>query len=201
VKQSTLKRETFKSPFFYSYFITDPKEFGNTTATLKRSLENSFLKHQIDMICFRDKESKNIEKLAKTTLEISRKKNISKILINSNIELAIKLGFDGVHLTSQQFDKIEFAKQNNLFTIISTHTEDEIISAKEKGCNGITYSPIFFKENKGEPKGIENLTKIVEKYQDENFYVIALGGIITNNHLKLIKQTNANGFASIRYFK
>ena len=60
------------SPFFYSYLITDPKEYGNTNDTLKQSLIKSFSNHKIDMLCFRDKETSNIEPLAKTTLEVSK---------------------------------------------------------------------------------------------------------------------------------
>jgi len=187
-------------PFFFNYFITDPIEFGDTVTTLSNSLENSFSKHTVDMICFRDKLSQDIELLAQTTLNIAKTYN-TKALINSDINLALKLHFDGVHLTSTQFDKIEYAKQNKLFTIISCHTKEEIALAKEKGCDAVTYSPIFFKENKGEPKGIKNLETIVNEYQDKNFMIIALGGIITKEHIKEIKSTNANGFASIRYFK
>ncbi|MEA3288810.1 MAG: thiamine phosphate synthase, partial [Campylobacterota bacterium] len=86
-------------PFFFtSYFITDPDEFGSTVQELNKTLKNSFSKHNISMVCFRDKKSEDIELLAKTTLDISKKFNIPKVLINGNIELAVKLGFDGVHL-------------------------------------------------------------------------------------------------------
>jgi len=44
------------------------------------------------------------------------------------------------------------------------------------------------------------LKYIIDKYQDNNFQIIALGGIIDNNHIKSIKETKAYGFASIRYF-
>ena len=81
------------------------------------------------------------------------------------------------------------------------HTEQEVQKAKELNVNAITYSPIFFKELKGEPKGIKNLIHIVNKYQDNNFDIFALGGIITNDHVKNVIQTKAKGFASIRYFK
>jgi thiamine-phosphate pyrophosphorylase len=108
--------------------------------------------------------------------------------------------FDGVHLTSQQSNQIAYAKQNNLYTIISCHNEEEILKAKYEGANAITYSPIFYKEDKDHPKGCENLKKIIEKYQDKNFRIIALGGIINNTQIGQVKNTNCAGFASIRYF-
>lgn len=198
------KRKSENSSFFYSYLITDPIVYGNKTKLLKDSLIKSFKSHHIDMVCFRDKETKdidNIEALAKVSLEVSKTFNIKKTLINSNINLALKLGFDGVHLTSTQFDKIAKAKKNNLFTIISCHTEDEIKKAKKSGANAVTYSPIFYKENKGTPKGCKKLKEIVNKYQDDTFFIIALGGIVKKEHIKEVKSTDAKGFASIRYFK
>ena len=72
--------------------------------------------------------------------------------------------------------------------------------AKKYGANAVTYSPIFYKENKGEPKGIEELSKMVNAYQDNSFSVIALGGIIDEEHISGVKSTYASGFASIRYF-
>lgn len=195
------KRESQSSSFFYSYLITDPVEYGDTPKKLENSLSKSFLKHKIDIVCFRDKTSKDIESLAKTCLETSKKFNIEKVLINGNIGLALKLGFDGVHLTSTQFNQIKKAKTNNLFTIISTHKEDEIKLAKDHGANAVTYSPVFYKENKGNPKGCDNLKEMVHKYQDDNFSIIALGGIIGDKEVDEIKKTDAKGFASIRYFK
>lgn len=195
------KREVSSPSFFYSYLITDPFEYGDTPLALEKSLEKSFLKYKIDIVCFRDKSSKDIEPLAKKTLEISNKHLIKKILINGNIDLALKLGFNGVHLTSSQFKEIKKAKDLKLFTMISTHTEDEINLAKNLGADGVTYSPIFYKKDKGDPKGCEELKRIVQKYQDKDFFIIALGGIISDEQINQIKKTDAKGFASIRYFK
>lgn len=199
-KNKTIKEAFKKSPFFISYLITDPLEYGKSIEKFTTTLTNTLSKYKVDILCFRDKETLNIEELAKTCLTISKQFNIKKVLINSNIDLAIKLGFDGVHLTSLQFDKIQVSKQKSLFTIISCHTEDEVNIAKINGADCITYSPIFYKENKGLPKGIKKLTNIVEKYQTSQFNIIALGGIIDENHLEKIKKTNSAGFASIRYF-
>lgn len=201
-KDTTLERESFGSPFFYSYCITDPDEFGSEPITLSNSINSACQNYHIDIICFRDKISNTKQKLqlAKTCLEVSRKNNISKVLCNGDMEIALKLGFDGVHLTSTQFDQIIKAKENNLFTMISCHNEEEVIKAKQMGADAITFSPIFFKENKGQPKGIEELKRIVSLYQTDHFQIFALGGIITQTHINQVKSTNTSGFASIRYF-
>ncbi|MEA2049575.1 MAG: thiamine phosphate synthase [Campylobacterota bacterium] len=190
-----------KSFFFSQYLITDPIEYGDDIYSLEKNLSNSFQNYNIDMICFRDKISTSIEDLAKRTIEISRKFNINKVLINSNIDLAIKLKFDGVHLKSNQFDDIKYAKENNLYVIISCHNKIDIEKAKSLKCDAVTYSPIFYKKDKGKPKGLDDLSKMVEIYQDEYFKIIALGGIISNFQVEQIKTTKVSGFASIRYFK
>jgi len=194
------KKEAFiKLPFFISYFITDPIEFGIDLELFKKNIESAIKLSKIDIICFRDKISQDKLPYAKIVLALANKYKIIPI-INSDIDLALKLGFCGVHLTSTQFDKISLAKNKNLFVVISCHTEEEVQLAKNLKADMVTYSPIFYKENKGDPKGIDDLSKVVRKYQDNNFFIIALGGIITNTHIKQIQSTNARGFASIRFF-
>lgn len=206
MKDNNLKLEKgsyLNSPFFINYFITDPIMYDNNSDNIeqfKKNLKYSLDNYNIDIICFRDKENKNTTKLAQIFLEISKKYKISKILINRDIKKAINLGFDGIHLTSNQFQDIEIAKKNNLYTIISCHTEDEIILAKNNNIYAITYSPIFFKKNKGVPKGIKELSNIISKYQTDKFKIIGLGGIVSKNEVLEIENTKAYGFASIRYF-
>jgi thiamine-phosphate pyrophosphorylase len=180
-----------------NYLITDPKYYTNDPIIFSSILEKVLKYKTISMACFRDKISPNAKELASIFLRICKKYNIEKILINSNISLAKDLGFDGVHLTSLQFDKINELNINNLFSIISCHNEDEIKLAIKYNANMITYSPIFDTPNKGNPKGIKQLDSIVKKY---NIPIIALGGIINDNHIKFISKTNVKGFASIRYF-
>ena len=181
-----------------SYLITDPNYFSNNPEKFEEKLITVLKNHKIDFACFRDKSSQNIEELAKIFLEICKEFKIENILINSNISLAIKLGFDGVHLNSQQFDKIQNAKKSNLITIISCHTLKELENAMKKNIDFVTYSPIFDTPNKGESKGVEQLNEVVEKFP--NLKIFALGGIIKDKQIKDIEKTKAYGFASIRYF-
>ncbi|XPV68107.1 MAG: thiamine phosphate synthase [Halarcobacter sp.] len=179
------------------YLITDPKYYSNDKNIFEQKLKKALTKN-IDMACFRDKSSSNFEELAEVFIKVCKEKNIQQYLINSNITLAKKLNATGVHLNSKQFDKIKEAKNLELFTIISCHNEDEIKKALDNNIDAITYSPIFFTPNKGKAKGIENLEYIISKYKE--LKIIALGGIIDENHIKQIKASKACGFASIRYF-
>lgn len=201
MSQNIKKEVLNKPPFFLSYFITDPDEFGDTPAIFKKNLIDSLSHFEVDILCFRDKSSLNKEKLAQVCLDVGRTFQISKILINSDIELCQKLGFDGVHFNSLQFNQLKNLESSPLFKIISCHNDEDILLAKKYNANAITYSPIFFKENKGEPKGLRKLENIVSKYQQKTFFIIALGGIINHHNIQEVYKTGAKGFASIRYFK
>ncbi|QEZ88454.1 thiamine phosphate synthase [Aliarcobacter cibarius] len=181
-----------------SYLITDPTFFTNNPIDFERKLKEVLTNYKIDIACLRDKTSNNIEELAEIFLKVCKKFSIEKILINSNLSLATKMKFDGIHLNSSQFNEIEKVKKLNLFTIISCHNFDELEKASKLGLNFVTYSPIFDTPNKGEPKGINNLDETIKKFPNLN--IIALGGIISDNQVKQIEKTSAYGFASIRYF-
>lgn len=180
------------------YLITDPKYYTNNEKKFKEILINVLDKQQIDIVCFRDKESSNFEEIAKIFIKICKEKDIKKILLNGNYLLAHDLNATGVHLTSTQFDDILKAKELGLYVIISCHTFEDIEKAVDYQADAITYSPIFETPNKGIPKGIEALKEIVDKYTNTN--IIALGGIINETQIEQISKTKAYGIASIRYF-
>lgn len=180
------------------YLISDPLYFSNNPLYFEEILKKCLEKHQVDMACFRDKSSENFEELAKIFLKICRVSKVKQVFLNSNINLAKDLGFDGVHLTSKQFDKIKEAKALNLLTIISCHNFEDLKKACEAKVDFVTYSPIFDTPNKGKAKGIKNLIEAIQNFEDLKF--IALGGIISKEQIKSIEATRAYGFASIRYF-
>ena len=180
------------------YLITDPKYYTNDEKKFEEILINILDKRQIDIACFRDKESENFEEIAKIFIKICKEKNIKKILLNGDYIKAKELNASGVHLTSTQFDDISKAKELGLYVIISCHTFEDIQKAINNQADAITYSPIFETPNKGTPKGIEALKKVLDKYPNIN--IIALGGIINDKQIEEISKTKAYGIASIRYF-
>ncbi len=151
----------------------------------------------VDFVCFRDKKSDAFEAKATEFIVQAKEEGIENIFLSEHYLIAKKLGATGVHLTSRQFVFIPEAKRRGLKVIISTHTEAEIEEAIRKKVDFITYSPIFESPNKGTPKGIEDLKKMVLRY---NIPIIALGGIISEKEILQVKEAGAYGFASIRYF-
>lgn len=180
------------------YMITDPKYYTNDEKKFEEILINTLDKQQIDIACFRDKESSNFEELAKVFIKVCKKKNIKKILLNGDFSLAYELNASGVHLTSTQFDDISKAKELGLYIVISCHTFEDIQKAIKNQADAVTFSPIFHSPNKGEPKGIEVLEEAINSFKNIN--IIALGGIINEEQIEQISKIKAYGIASIRYF-
>ncbi len=153
----------------------------------------AFQKHPIDIVAFRNKTTPHIRSLALAMKRTCKAKGV-KIYINQEIELFRRFRFDGIHLTSKQFDSI---KKMRLLgnVVISTHTMQELHKARRLRAFAATYSPIFYTPNKGEPKGIYALRKI-----PKGMRIIALGGIVSKKEINRLKRYNLYGFASIRYF-
>ena len=176
-----------------SYAITDPSilSFGRLDDDLKRISKKS------DMIVYRDKSNPDYEISAGQFLAQAKHYSFEKILLHSTVDLASKLGADGVHLRSNQFDEVVKAKNHNLFVIISCHTVDEAKKAEELNADMITYSPIFATPNKGTPLGLGALKELEGII---SLPIIALGGILTQDQILACKVAGASGFASIRFF-
>jgi len=175
-----------------AYAITDPKTLDFTT--LQRDID--YFSKRASMIVYRDKASKIYEKNAIHFL--SKAKNFDKVLLHSDYLLAKKLGADGVHLQSTQFEDIAKAKDLNLFVVISTHTQEEVKKAEISGANMVTFSPVFSTPNKGLAVGLESLKRVVDSV---TIPVIALGGILIQGQIDACMGVGAKGFASIRYFE
>lgn len=149
-------------------------------------------------ILFRDKDILDYSQRAVEFINICNRFEFLKTFLHQDAFLAKELGATGVHLTSKQFDEIEYAKSLGLEVIISTHTHKEALEAWRLGADAITYSPIFYSPNKGEPKGVDDLKELLTKC---NTKVFALGGIISQEQIDELKKICVYGFASIRYFE
>jgi len=160
-------------------------------------LHEQIQKHHPDYVLYRDKENLNYDIQAREIVEVCKEFKNTKIFIHQKVDLAKKLNATGVHLTSKQFDEIKKAKALGLEVIISTHTYSEVLKAQEDGADAVSYSPIFESPGKGKAKGIDDLKELLQKC---SIKVLALGGIVTHEHIKQIQDTKAYGFASIRYF-
>jgi len=154
-------------------------------------------KHKPTFALYRDKETKEYAFHAQNFIQTCKSIPNLKAFLHQDYKLAASLNAAGVHLTSLQLDVIEKAKDLGLEVIISCHTKEEVLKAEKLGATYVTYSPIFKTPNKGEPKGIEDLKKLVNSTA---LKVFALGGIISEEQVHAVEQSGSYGFASIRYF-
>lgn len=181
----------------HKYLITSREFYTDTPAVFRKILHEQFVNHMPDFALYRDKSNPNYALQAEHFVEVCRQFEGIKSFIHSDVALAKELFAYGVHLTSKEFEKIALAKDAGLCVIISTHTHDEVKKAEQLGADFVTYSPIFASPNKGEPKGVEDLTRLCASVSID---VFALGGIVHQEQIAQVEQSGAYGFASIRYF-
>ncbi len=179
------------------YAITDPKYYGSDPASLKRSLERVLSSKPVDIVCLRDKETRDYESLAKAFLSMKRLYPKTHFFLHTQVDLARRLQADGVHLPSAMRKETIHARMAGLRVIVSTHSFKEAKESEAYGAWGVTYGPIFQTPGKGPPKGLEKLKEITGKISINLF---ALGGIVTPEHVDAVERSGADGFASIRYF-
>ncbi len=179
------------------YAITDPSYYGSDPFILKKSVHRVLSNSKIDMICLRDKNSPNYEPLARAFLSLKPLFENKLFFLHSDIDLALRLRADGVHLPSNISKQIAEEGKSALKVIVSTHSLKEAVECEQAGVYGITFGPVFSTPGKGPPKGLEKLKEITGKI---SINIFALGGILTPEHIAAVKRAGVDGFASIRYF-
>ena len=179
------------------YLITSREFYTDTPAVFRAILHEQIQIHMPSYVLYRDKSNPDYDTQAEYLVQVCSQFENVKSFIHQKALLAKELNATGVHLTSKEFDEIKKAKALGLEVIISTHTHEEIFKAQSLGADAVTYSPIFSSPGKGEVKGIEDLKELLKKC---DIKVFALGGIVTQEQVQEIENTEAYGFASIRYF-
>lgn len=152
----------------------------------------------ISMIQIREKKltTKLLFQLTSRAVKLTQNSK-TKIIVNDRSDVALSAGADGVHLTSNSIP-IHLIRQNfksDLIIGISTHSIEEIILAKDAGADFAVFGPIFPTPNKGEHKGLKELSKAATLIRE--FPVLALGGLDDSN-IRDVLQTGCGGIAAIR---
>ena len=127
---------------------------------------------------------------------VCKRKGI-KLYLSNNIQLAIKLGFDGAYIPSfnKSLRHLNYKLKKNFKILGSAHNMKEI-RLKEKQKVSLIFLSSIFKKNKNY-LGLYRFINL-EKLTDIN--IIALGGINRSN-LKKLSLTSCAGFAGISYFE
>ncbi|MCI5968534.1 thiamine phosphate synthase [Helicobacter sp.] len=180
-----------------AYLITDAFLYPKFPLEFRRFYQAILHKHKPSFAAYRDKTMQFDSQLLEVFLESNYRFNVVSLL-NSNADLALKFGFEGVHCNGEQLEQIQNYKKIFRYVFYSAHSMQGLERADKMGAKGITISPIFKSPNKGMPLGIEFLKHINPK--DYRADIFALGGIITETEINMLRQTKIQNFASIRYF-
>ena len=146
----------------------------------KKNIFLSQLRNKIDnglkMIQIREKELffEELKIFAKEVIDICKPRGV-KVIINSNINLALELKVDGVHLTSKEL-RILKNTPKELMIGASCHNSQEVHMAEKLNVNFVVLSPVkqTLSHPDIKPMGWKKFQEITN---NSNIPIYALGGM------------------------
>ena len=172
--------------------MSDAHRGGDPLEVIKTLPKGSFM-------IFRHYQEKNRAALAKKVLSKCRQRKIL-CLIGADIQLALKLNADGVHLPEAHLKKIGHRPKvhKNMIITAATHSFKMVRRAYSLKINAAILSPVYkTKSHPGAPTiGRLQFAKICKH---SKIPIIALGGIGPNQILNLM-YAGAFGIAGIELF-
>ena len=192
------------------YYITNRTSFAGTDAeqrtTLLRRIADA-ARTGVDYIQLREKDLDpvDLELLAREALRMIRETAAgTRLLINSSVEVALAVGADGVHVTSNSLPVPAVRglwlgqTQREPIIAVSAHTLGDVQQAEADGANFVVLAPIFEKIATG-AQGI-GLEVLGEACASSRIPVLALGGVKLGN-ARACLEAGASGIAGIRLFQ
>lgn len=154
----------------------------------------------------KDKQVKAFLEKAKKIRELTARYR-SVFIVNDYVELALRVGADGVHLGQEDMPlsrarSMAEREGRKLFLGQSTHNEDEIEKAKKDGADYINIGPLFptqTKENAVEPivkSDYSYLVKLVGLAKKLGLTFTVMGGI-KQRHLKSLFEIGCRHVAMV----
>lgn len=127
-----------------------------------------------------------LEALAEQVLSLTARYD-AMLLINAAVDVAVKIGAQGVHLPGGALPRVVRGRVASSFFIgYSTHTHAELDCTD--GANFVTYSPIFTPGSKPGYDGVEaGLVGLANAVTHSRLPVYALGGITPQRAAKCRK--------------
>lgn len=134
--------------------------------------------------------------IAKESVSICRKFNV-KIIINDNVEIALRSGADGVHLGKSDLSPVEARKILGADAIIggTANTIDDILGLVKMGVDYVGVGPFRYtttKDNLSPILGLDGYRSILER--EITVPIIAIGGL-TVDDVASLKEVGVYGVA------
>lgn len=183
------------------YYITDRRNLAGTQ-TLLACIARNFAAG-VNMVQIREKDlcGAELAALVRDAMKLKVRSG-QQILVNERMDVAIACGADGVHLTSDAVPagRIRQYAPAGFIIGVSTHTEEEAVTAEMEGADFVVFGPVFAplsKTNALEPRGLFGLRSVCSKVR---IPVFALGGITRENAVEC-ERAGAAGVAGITLFQ
>lgn len=176
------------------YVVTDRTWLGNRT--LSEQVEET-LKAGASFVQLREKEL-SFENFVKEAKEIKKLTDFYKVpfVINDNIEVAIAVNADGVHVGQEDMDPRELRKQiGDKIIGVSANTVELAVKAEQDGADYIGVGAVYSTSTKTDADvvSLETITAICKSVA---IPVVAIGGLNENNILDL-KGSGVDGVAVV----
>ncbi|QRN41298.1 MAG: thiamine phosphate synthase [Neisseriaceae bacterium] len=180
------------------YFIMGSQDTQNPLKILESALQKGITLFQFREKGRKAKTGNDCFMFAKTCQNLCHQYHVP-FLVNDNIDLALSLNADGVHVGADDMPLKELKKilPEHMILGYSVHNEQDLALALQEKVDYIGVGPIFPTNSKSdakEPIGIKELTSI--KKTAPNIPIVAIGGINANNYQPVL-QTGIEGIAFI----
>jgi len=180
------------------YFIMGS---NNTTGEPLTVIEQA-LKGGVTLFQFREKgegvlKAGDQKAFARQVQALCKQFNVP-FIINDDVELALELDADGVHI-GQDDDKAADvrARIGDKILGVSAHTLEEVLKAEKDGADYIGAGPVYPTETKRDTKAVQGVSLIQEiRRQGIDIPVVGIGGITVENCVPVI-EAGADGISVI----
>jgi thiamine-phosphate pyrophosphorylase len=156
----------------------------------------------ISIFQFREKGKDALQGLEKVelakVLQSICKENGIPFIVNDDIELALEISADGVHI-GQEDEPVESVREKigDRILGVSAHTMKEAQAAVDAGADYLGIGPIFPTKTKEDAKAVQG-TVLIEELRVNQFTIplVGIGGITAENANSVIK-SGADGVSVI----
>ena len=177
------------------YAITDRHWLNGQT--LKSQVEKT-LKGGATMIQIREKDLNEKDFLleAEELLALCRSYNVP-FIVNDNVELAVKIGADGVHVGQSDMNArdVRALIGNDKILGVSTQTVEQALFAQECGADYLGVGAVFPTGSKDDAEVLDRKT-LMDICKAVSIPVVAIGGI-TKDNVRELKGTGIAGISVI----
>ncbi len=139
------------------------------------------------LVQYRDKNPADGLSLAKELVNTCHQHNVP-LLINDNVELAVRVGADGVHLGKDDGDIAEARKRLGPDAIIGVSCYDKIEKAIVAQSQGASYAAFgrFFPSSSKPLAAPAKIATLQKARQSLTIPIVAIGGILPDNGGQLL---------------